>query len=67
MAKKTADPIKGFKLRWWQVSLFKLSCVSFGILAGLYFWDFFSEYTPLLWLTTLVPGGYLAYVWYKQR
>lgn len=67
MAKKNAPLMKGFKLKYWQVSLFKLSCISFGLLLAIYFGDFFAQLTTLLWVTTVVPGVYLAYVWFNQK
>lgn len=57
---------KSFTLKWWQSSLFKVSVVSFGILLGVYFTDFFSAIEPLLWILMIVPGVYLGYVWIRQ-
>lgn len=57
---------KDMKLNWWQVSLFKLSMVSLGILLGVWYWDFFAGYTTLLVILFLVPGLYITYVWLQQ-
>lgn len=67
MAKKSAPVLKGLKLNWWQVGLFKLSTASFGILAAVYFTGFFAQYINIFWVTCVVPGLYIAYVYFKQR
>jgi hypothetical protein len=58
--------LKDFKLKWWQVGLFKLALLSLGIIIGVYFADLFSGNILLLWILFLVPGIYLSYVWFKQ-
>jgi len=57
---------KDFTMKWWQVGLFKVCLLSFGIIIGIYFTQFFSAIVPLLWILVLVPGVYLGYVWYNQ-
>jgi hypothetical protein len=58
---------KSFKLTWWQASLFKLSTISFGVIIGLFFGDFFVSLIPLLLVLVIVPGIYIVYIFLKQK
>jgi len=52
---------------WWQIGLFKLSVLTFGIAIGAYWQDVFLPYlTPLL-VVAVVSGLYVAYVYFKQH
>ena len=52
---------------WWQIGLFKLSVLTFGIAVGAYWADVFLPYfTPLL-IVAAVSGLYVAYVYFKQH
>lgn len=66
MSKKSAPVLHGMKLEWWQVSLFKISTISFGILVAYYFEDTLRPLMPLLWVTMIVPGVYLGYLYLKK-
>jgi hypothetical protein len=59
--------LKIVKFKWWQVSLLKLSTISFGLLLGLYFGNIFQPYINFLWILVVFPGVYLGYVWLKQK
>lgn len=56
-----------WKLTYWQTSLFKLSCIGFGLLLGIYFQETFAKYLSLIWIVTLLSGLYIASVWFKQK
>lgn len=52
---------------WWQIGLFKLSVVTFGIAVGAYWHEVFRMYlTPLL-VVAGVSGIYIGYVYFKQH
>lgn len=57
---------KNFKMNWWQTAIFKLSLMSFGVIFGVYFYQFFAEVTDLLWLIVVIGGVYTFYIWGKQ-
>jgi len=52
---------------WWQIGLFKLSVLTFGVAIGAYWQEVFLLYfTPLL-VVAVVSGLYVAYVYFKQH
>jgi len=54
-------------MNWWQIGLFKLSLISFGIIIGVYWFGFFMEWLSILWILFLVPAAYLLYIfWLKD-
>jgi hypothetical protein len=58
---------KNIKFTWWQVGIFKLSTISFGALAGLYFRDTLIGYVNILWILMIISGLYIGYIWFKQK
>lgn len=52
---------------WWQIGLFKLSTVTFGVAVGAYWPDLFAEYITTLLVVAVVSGVYVAYVYFKQH
>jgi hypothetical protein len=58
---------KTFKFTWWQAGLLKISTISFGIILGLYFRDFFANFVPVLWVLAIISGAYIAYIYFKQK
>ncbi len=40
---------KNWVFKWWEVSLLKISLMSFGILLGLYFYDYLVNLKLLWW------------------
>ena len=52
---------------WWQIGLFKLSTVTFGIAIGAYWQDAFLPYVMPLLVVAVVSGLYVGYVYFKQH
>lgn len=67
MTAKKYSLLRDIKLNWWQTGFFKTAAVSFGILLGLYFGDLLSQYIALFWLTFIVPGLYIIYIYLKKK
>ncbi len=44
----------------WELGVFKVSAVSFGILIGAYFYDFFNNWLTALFVIFLLGWIYLA-------
>jgi len=44
----------------WELGIFKVSAVSFGILIGAYFSDFFNNWLIVLFILFLIGWTYLA-------
>ena len=61
------DMLKNSTFTWWQVGLFKLSVVTFGIAVGAYWQDLFLPYLTALLVVAVVSGLYVGYIWYKQH
>lgn len=57
---------KPLTFKWWEVSLFKLSMVAFGIVIGAAWPGVFSPLIPYLLVLFAVPALYLTWVWWKQ-
>jgi hypothetical protein len=57
---------KSFTLKWWQVVLFKLSLISFGIILGVYFQAFFLQWIVFVTILFVLAGLYITTVWWKQ-
>ncbi len=51
---------------WWQVGIFKLSVLAFGIVIGAYWNEFFTPYVVPLLVIAVVAGLYIAYLWFKR-
>lgn len=58
--------LKGMKLSWWQVGIFKVSLITFGIIVGLVWSEFFTSILSLLWVIFAVSALYILYLWWKQ-
>ncbi len=52
---------------WWQVGLFKLSVLTFGVAVGAYWSEVFSQYLTALLVVAVASGLYVAYVYFKQH
>ena len=57
---------KSFTFAWWQLSLFKLSMVAFGVVVGSTWPGLFVGWRELLLVVFVVPAFYVSYVWMKQ-
>jgi len=60
------NPFKSFCLMWWQVVLWKVTMVSFGVAIGANWPHAFAPWTGRLVLAAIAGGGYLAVVWLSQ-
>ena len=58
--------LKSFAFAWWQLSLFKLSMVAFGVVVGSTWPGLFVGWRELLLVVFVVPAFYVSYVWMKQ-
>ena len=61
------DILKDSTFTWWQVGIFKLSFVPFGIAIGAYWQAVFLPYLTALLVVAVVSGLYVGYVWLKQH
>jgi len=61
------DILRNSTFTWWQIGLFKLSVLTFGIAVGAYWQDVFSPYLTTLLVVAIVSGLYVGYVWFKQH
>lgn len=52
---------------WWQVSAFKLSSISFGVVVGAYWHEFFGQYLLPILIISLVSGIYISWAYFKQH
>jgi hypothetical protein len=57
---------KSFTFAWWQLSLFKLSMVAFGLVVGSTWPEVFARWKDLLLVLFFVPAFYVSYVWLRQ-
>ena len=54
---------KPLTLSWWQMGVFKIATVSFGVIIGSYFADFFGQLTMLLSVICIISGIYITHLW----
>lgn len=52
---------------FWQIGLFKLSTITFGIMVGAYWHALFSQYLIPLLTISLVCGIYISWVYFRQH
>jgi hypothetical protein len=57
---------KTVRFTWWQVTLLKVSVLSFGIILGSLWPALFLPYLPELLFVTVALGLYLGVIWWKQ-
>jgi hypothetical protein len=67
MARKNNSILKDIKLNWWQAGLYKTAAVSFGILLAFYFGYILRPFLGLFWLTFLIPGAYICYLYLQKN
>jgi len=63
---RRAKLFKSFTFAWWQLSLFKLSMVAFGLIVGSTWPEVFARWRDLLLVLFFVPAFYVSYLWFKQ-
>lgn len=57
---------KTYSFAWWQMGILKLSTISFGIIVGAYWHEFFSANLLLVALIALISGIYIATIAFKK-
>lgn len=57
---------KSYTYTWWQIAIFKLALLSFGIMVGSYFYDFFRANLIVLIIFWIISGGYIWYISFKK-
>ncbi len=57
---------RSYTYKGWQISLFKLSLVCFGIIVGAYWQEYFLQHLLTLGAIALVFGLYISYVTFRQ-
>ena len=57
---------KPITLKWWQVSIFKLSMLSLGVFIGAYWPAVFVQWTSALLVIFAVTAAYLGSLWWKN-
>jgi len=58
---------KDYMFSWWQVGIFKLALLSFGVAIGAYWHEVFSTHFTLLLVMGIALGIYLTFVSLGQR
>jgi hypothetical protein len=57
---------KSFTFAWWQLSVFKLSMVAFGLIVGSTWPEVFARWRDVLLVLFIVPAFYVSYLWFRQ-
>lgn len=52
---------KSYTYKWWQLGIFKLALISFGIVIGVYFHPILNDYLLILTILWVVSAGYIIY------
>lgn len=52
--------------KWWQMGIFKLALLSFGVAIGAYWSEVFLPYIGLLSMLGIVFGIYIALISFKK-
>ena len=58
---------KKYTYNWWQIGLFKLASLSFGIAIGAFLYEVFSQYIINLVMVGIVLSVYLIFVSLGQQ
>ncbi len=57
---------KDITLKWWQVGIFKITIIAFGIAVGAYWAEFFVGSLKILVAIFILGWLYLAFVWMRN-
>ena len=57
---------KDYTFTWQQIGVFKLSLLSIGVIAGTYWYEFFSANLKLVVVVAVIATTYIMYVSMKQ-
>lgn len=58
---------KKFTMRWWEVGIFKVSLLSFGIVIGMYWKDILLPSSQNLTVVAAIGFFYILYIWCIQQ
>lgn len=58
---------RSWTFSWKEVSLFKMSTTSFGIIVGIYFRDYLIGLMWLWWVLFIVGAAYFLTRWVKDK
>ena len=53
---------KDYTFTWWQIGLFKLALLCFGVAIGSYWHEVFSGYISALVLIGIILAGYIGFI-----
>jgi len=56
-----------FTCKWWQMSIFKLALLTFGVAIGAYWHDFFGANLTALIVIAIIAGAYSVYAFLRQE
>lgn len=58
---------RNYTMRWWQVGLLKTYTFVVGIIVGVYFADFFTEWLDILFTIFAVLAVYFTYLMFARE
>lgn len=58
---------KTVRLRWFEISIFKVGVLAVGVAIGAYWPDVFGEYINQLVGLAAIALVYIAFVWFRQK
>jgi hypothetical protein len=58
---------RDWTFKWWEVSLLKLCLMSFGIILGLYFYNYLIDLMWLWWVLFIFPVVYFIPKAFKNK
>lgn len=61
------NPFSNSTFTWWQIGIFKVSTIGFGVLLGAYWHEFFGQYLLPILAISLVAGIYISWVYFRQH
>lgn len=57
---------KSYTFTWWQLGIFKLALLAFGVAAGAYWHEFFAAYLGALLFVAIAAALYTWYIALSQ-
>ena len=61
------NPFKSYTLTWWQIGIFKVALLAFGVAVGAYWHELFASSLTFLLVIAVVASAYIAYVTLRQH
>ena len=53
---------KNYTFSWWQIGIFKLALLCFGVVIGAYWHEVFSQYFTALLVVGIVSAIYIGFI-----